>query len=378
MKNVSVLIKPVSGACDLRCRYCFYHELETHGGVPGGRMSLQTLENLVRGAFEAAESAVCFAFQGGEPMLAGLDFFRAFVRLEERYRRPGVFVERTIQTNGTHITPEWARFFREHGFLVGISVDGTRALHDAHRVDATGAGSFDAVRRGLAELQKAGVETNALCVVTSALARHGQQAYEGLKKLGFSYLQFIPCLDALGAPRGEMPYSLTPARYALFLRTVFDRYYRDWAAGCYVSVRQFDDYVHLLAGQRAGACAATGQCGQYFVVEADGSCYPCDFYVLPETRTGNVNETPLAQIAQSAAQRAFEDAGAARPAACGACEFAVPCGAGGCRRDHVPAPDGTENYFCPAYRAFFAEAMPRLKEMAAAERRMRERKEAIP
>lgn len=371
MKIVSLLIKPVSGACNLRCRYCFYRELESHGGVPGGRMTESTLENLVRGAFESAEDAVCFAFQGGEPMLAGLDFFKRFAELEQTYRRPEVFVERTIQTNGTCITPEWAEFFRQHDFLVGVSVDGTRALHDLSRVDDAGAGSFDAVRRGVQALETAGVEHNALCVVTGALARHGQQAYEGLKKLGFSYIQFIPCLDELGQTRGENPWSLTPKRYAQFLKTTFDLWFRDYASGHYVSVRQFDDYVHLLAGRRASACAATGQCGQYFVVEADGSCYPCDFFVLPDTKTGNVNESPLSAIASGARQREFEAAGAARPDACAACDFSVPCGAGGCRRDFVMDGAGVRNYFCPAYREFFAYALPRLEQIAAMERRMR-------
>lgn len=372
MKIVSLLIKPVSGACNLRCKYCFYHELETRGGVPGGRMAESTLENLVRGALEAAENAVCFAFQGGEPMLAGLEFFEKFAELEQKYRRPEIFARRTIQTNGTLITPEWAAFFKKHDFLVGVSVDGTRALHDLSRVDGAGAGSFDDVRRGVQHLQKAGVEANALCVVTGALARHGQQAYEGLKKLGFSYLQFIPCLDALGSARGENPWSLTPKRYAGFLKTVFDLWYRDYASGHYVSVRQFDDYVHLLAGRRASACAATGQCGQYFVVEADGSCYPCDFFVLPETKTGNVNESTLPAIAAGAQQKKFEDSGAARPRECAACEFSVPCGAGGCRRDFVTEENGSvRNYFCPAYREFFAYAMERLEQIAAMERRMR-------
>ncbi len=352
MQTVSLLIKPVSGQCNLRCRYCFYHELASHGGVPGGRMTAQTAALLIRRAFEAAERSVCFAFQGGEPMLAGLDYYRSFVETVQRHCPPGVAVEYTIQTNGTGIDDAWAAFFRAHGFLVGLSLDGTRALHDANRVDAAGRGSFDAARRGLALLQKHGVPVNALCVVTSALARHPQQVYESLKKLGFSYLQFIPCLDALGAPRGENPYSLTPARYGTFLKRLFELWYRDWAAGRYVSIRQFDDCVHLLAGERASSCAAEGCCGRYLVVEADGSLYPCDFYVLPETRLGDLTTCSLAQALGCAAQAAFIRAGSRRPDACAACPYAVACGSGGCRRNFTAADGAVHSDFCPDYRDF--------------------------
>lgn len=372
MQAVSLLIKPASGQCNLRCRYCFYRELMSHGAPADHRMTRETLEAVVRRAFETGARQISFAFQGGEPMLAGLDFFREFIQLERRYARPGTVCEHSIQTNGTLITPQWAAFFKENDFLVGISLDGTAALHDANRVDVNGAGSFAAAERGAALLQQAGVECNALCVVTGELAKRPQQVYEGLKQMGFSYLQFIPCLDALGAERGTNPYSLTPNDYAPFLKAVFDLWYRDWEAEQYVSVRQFDDYVHLLAGLPASSCSASGWCGQYLVVEADGSTYPCDFYVLEQTRTGNVNDLEFAQILASDAQRRFEQSGHLRPGECAFCEYAAACGAGGCRRDHVFDPEGNpHNYFCPAYREFFAYAMPRLLEIAEMERQMR-------
>lgn len=369
MDTVSLLIKPASGMCNLRCRYCFYRELMSDSTTENTVMTADTLEAAVRSAFETADRHVSFAFQGGEPLLAGLDFFREFIRLEERYARRGVSYEHSIQTNGTLITPEWADFLGKNGFLIGVSVDGTEALHDSNRVDERGKGSFAAVKRGVRLLREAGAAVNALCVVTGALASQAERVYESLKSMGFEYLQFIPCMDPLGQERGRMPYSLSPSEYAQFLCELFELWYRDWASQRYVSVRQLDDCVHLLAGLPASSCAACGLCGEYIVVEADGSAYPCDFYVLEQTRTGNVNTDGFEAILSSGVQKSFISAGRVRPEECGSCAFSAACGNGGCRRDFVYDTSGKpHNYFCSAYRDFFSRALPRLNEIARLER----------
>ena len=288
----------------------------------------------MRTAMTSAERRVSFAFQGGEPMLRGLPFFERFVQLERQYQKPGLAVEHSIQTNGTLIDEAWAGFFAKEHFLVGLSIDGTKDLHDANRLDPAGRGSWNRAVRALALLQKHRVETNLLCVVTGAVARRGQAVYQSLKKLGVGYLQFIPCLDPLGEERGQRPFSLTPARYGQFLKDVFEVWYRDWEQGQYVSVRLFDDYVHLLTGQPAGACATRGDCGQYYVVEGDGSVYPCDFFVLDEWRMGNLNRQDLEELAAAPAAQRFCELGCGHPAACGGCRWLPLCG-GGCRRDWV-------------------------------------------
>lgn len=366
MQTVSMLIKPATGRCNLRCSYCFYEDVAGHRAERDmGLMSEATLERLVRTAMTSAERRVSFAFQGGEPMLRGLPFFERFVQLERQYQKPGLAVERSIQTNGTLVDEAWAGFFAKEHFLVGLSIDGTKDLHDANRLDPAGRGSWNRAVRALALLQKHRVETNLLCVVTGAVARRGQAVYQSLKKLGVGYLQFIPCLDPLGEERGQRPFSLTPARYGQFLKDVFEVWYRDWEQGQYVSVRLFDDYVHLLTGQPAGACATRGDCGQCYVVEGDGSVYPCDFFVLDEWRMGNLNRQDLEELAAAPAAQRFCELGCGHPAACGGCRWLPLCG-GGCRRDWV----GEErNYYCEALREFFEYAYPRMEHIAGMERR---------
>lgn len=367
MQVVNMLIKP-SGLCNMRCRYCFYAELSAARTQTGdGMMQDETLDALVRGAFESAEERVVFGFQGGEPLMAGLDFFRRFIELEEKYKRRGIHIEHTIQTNGLLIDDDWAEFFRKHRFLVGLSLDGNRELHDSWRLDAAGGGTYSRVVDALACLRRRGVGTNILCVVTGQLARRAESVYNALKSSGCRYLQFIPCLDPIDAERGKQQYSLSPQRYAAFLKTLFDLWYRDWESGDYVSIRLFDDYVHMLCGRQPGSCASAGRCGQYLVVEHDGSVYPCDFYTADDWYLGNIRDTDAACIAACSRAAEFINIGAQQPQKCAGCEYARLC-RGGCRRDRTLKAAGTENYYCTAFRSFFSYAIERLEYIAAMER----------
>lgn len=366
MDTVSVLIKPASSSCNLRCRYCFYEDITTLREIPNmGFMSEQTLEQLVQQAMSLAERRVSFAFQGGEPMLRGLEFYQKLIALERKYIRAGLLVEHSIQTNGMLIDEEWADFFRDNGFLVGISMDGMRQLHDANRIDPKGKGTWTIVERAVRLLQKKQVNFNLLCVITGPAGRRGQAIYQNLKNMGCRYLQFIPCLDPLEEEHGSHGFSLSPERYGTFLKTVFDLWYRDWEQGDYVSVRLFDDYVHLLSGQPAGTCATNGACGRYFVVEGDGSVYPCDFFVLDDYRLGSLQEQSLEEMAASPIACSFCTTGRGAPKECEGCRWLPLCG-GGCQRDWV---DGQRNYHCQAFRDFFEYAYPRLEHIARLERR---------
>lgn len=368
MDTVSMLIKPASGSCNLRCRYCFYHDVsEKRTEHNFGFMSEETLELLIKEAFENAEKNISFAFQGGEPMLRGLPFFEKFITYENKYMKSGVRAEHSIQTNATLITEEWADFFQKNHFLVGVSIDGRQMYHDRCRIYPDGSGSFETVKSSLSLLQKKGVETNALCVVTADIARHPKAAYRGLKALGCRYIQFIPCLDPLGEERAALPFSLTPELYGTFLNSVFDLYYEDWKSGDYVSVRLFDDYIHLLVPEKAGACATAGTCGSYFVIEADGSIYPCDFFVVDRFKMGQLGEQPLDELLRSPVSENFRKTGNAYPPACEGCKYLPLCN-GGCRRDWT---DDGRNYHCKAFQSFFSYAGPRLTRMAALERRFR-------
>lgn len=374
MRFVNFLIKPASSLCNLRCRYCFYADEAAHRTQPSlGVMADGTVDTLLTEAFCTVEpgGAVSFAFQGGEPTVAGLEFFRQFAARAHTLCPKGVKMHFSIQTNGTLLDEEWAEFFRQERFLVGLSLDGFKDLHDRCRVDAEGAGTWNRAARAARLLQSRGVEVNALCVVTGQCARSPEKAYNSLKKLGLRYLQFIACLDPIGVPRGCMPYSLTPEAYGRFLCRMFDLWYADWAAGRYCSVRLFEDYVHVLLGDGASTCAACGQCGAYFVVEADGSVYPCDFFVLDEWRMGRLGETPLSAMAHSERAAAFLQWGREKPAECAACRWHALCN-GGCKNDWAAGPDGRpHNYYCKAFDALLTHAAPRLMRIAQAEARAR-------
>ena len=371
MKSVTFMVKPASSRCNLRCGYCFYDDVSEQRQLKSmGRMTEETALRLIAAGYEAgdADGTMQILFQGGEPTLAGLDFFRFFVEAAERRRPPGVRLGWSIQTNGMLLTEEWAALLRDHGFLVGLSLDGTRGLHDRYRTDPQGKGTWHRALRALELLNRAEVETNLLCVVTGPAARSPQKLYSSLRKLGDYPLQFIPCLDPLQAARGTLPYSLTPRDYGRFLCLLFDCWYRDWEAGACVSVRSFDDCLRLLLGLPPGSCAAAGRCGNYLVVEGDGSLYPCDFFVLDEWRLGNIRDTAVEAALASPAGLAFQRRGESRPQPCGTCPYAAVC-RGGCPRDWAFSGAGPEHYYCEALRAFFSHALPRLQRVAQQLRR---------
>ena len=366
MKTLSLLIKPASGLCNLRCKYCFYHDLEQHGAGGFGLMDRETADCLIRRATEETEKHIQFNFQGGEPTLAGLDFFRHFVEETEKRKRPGQTVSWAIQTNGMVLDGAWAAFLREKGFLVGLSLDGPKEYHDALRPDPAGKGTYSREERSWRLLRSSGVETNLLTVVSRNTARHAAQVYGHLKKLGANYLQFIACLDPLDAERGGEGHSLSPERYGRFLCELFDCWLRDYAAGNYVSVRQFDDWVHNLAGMPVSTCMSTGHCGAYLVIEADGSAYPCDFYVTAERKLGMIQDTPLEELMERG--EPFLRESLTLPETCQSCPYLAAC-KGGCRRDRlfregVP----TENYFCEAYRTLCDHAWDKMCAIAQRER----------
>lgn len=365
MKSVTFLIKPASSLCDMRCRYCFYHDISDIREVKNmGIMSDDTAAVLIRKAFDAVEPGgfVQFTFQGGEPTLVGLDFFRTFLESEAKYRRKNITVGHAIQTNGLHINEEWAVFLKQHGFLVGISIDGNQSIHDAYRLDASRKGTWDQVVKAFAVLDQYEVESNILCVVSSAIAKNAQKVYTSLRKLGDHPMQFIPCLDPMEAERGSESYSLKPEAYGKFLCSLLDCWYRDWKAGNYVSIRTFDDYLRILMGMPPSTCAASGICGSYLVVEGDGSLYPCDFYVLDGWKIGNIRNMTVEQALSSPVSRAFVAEGTVRPEDCRSCPWFPLC-RGGCKRDWTAQ---RKNYYCTAFSAFFRYSLPRLQEMARA------------
>lgn len=358
-----LLVKPASGLCNLKCDYCFYRdETERRSFGDCGIMTAKTQELMVKRAFEQPAECVSFAFQGGEPTLAGLDYFRRHAELLKKYGgRTKIF--NTLQTNGLLIDDEWAEFLAVNRYLVGLSLDGNKATHDLHRTDKDGNGSFNRVVRAASVLKRHGVEFNILCVVTKAVARHADAVLNYFLKNDYRYLQFIPCLSPFGG--GEEWVSADD--YAGFLIACFDKYYREIRAGRFLSIRTFDDYISVLAGRGTASCGMNGRCGAYFTVEADGSVFPCDFYVLDGYCGGNLGSDSLENIGRSKAFCGFMRESLPLPFECRACKWYALC-KGGCRRHREPFADGrpSSNRFCSAYQAFFESAYPRMAEIASA------------
>lgn len=365
MPPLSVLLKPASSLCNMRCGYCFYADVADHRtDFSHGMMSEDTLEVLTEKALAYADGQCAFLFQGGEPTLAGLSFYEKAIAFQQKYNRKRVAIRNAIQTNGLNLSREWAEFFAKHDFLAGVSVDGDSAIHNTLRLDGAGEGTYARVMDGIQRLKNAGCQYNILCVVTREVARHGARVYKALKKHG--YLQFIPCVDGFDGEKS--PYALAASEYGRFLDTIFDLYRRDYQSGAYVSERTFDNWIGMLLGAPPESCAMAGRCTANLVVEGDGSVYPCDFYVLDEWRLGNILTDDVDGMLSSDAAKAFVERALNVAEECGPCRWRPLC-RGGCRRDretHLGAPL-ERNRFCEAYQGFFEKNIQRLEEIARME-----------
>ncbi len=362
MPALNMLIKPASDNCNLRCKYCFYHDVsEKRSQKSYGMMSYDTLETIVKKSAEYAEGICNFSFQGGEPTLRGLDFFKKLIELQKKYIH-GIQVNNSIQTNGTLVDDEWARFFAENKFLVGLSLDGVECVHNKYRKDANGSGTFEKVFNAARLMDKYGADYNILFVVTHDTVKHVKEIYRFYRESGFKFIQPIPCLDPFGEEDGGNPYSLSSDDYAIFLKEIFDLWYDDMMRGQITVIRNFDNYIGILAGFRPEMCSMSGRCVCQFVIEADGGVYPCDFYVLDEWKLGNINSDSLHKMENCEVAKKFVSVSEYKNDECKQCQYKYLC-RGGCRRNREPLVNGNPslNIYCNAYREFFRYAERRLK-----------------
>ncbi|HET6474598.1 MAG TPA: anaerobic sulfatase maturase [Thermoleophilia bacterium] len=366
-----LLAKPTGAACNLDCAYCFFLEKERLYPDQRTRMADATLERYIRQLIEAHQTPeVTIAWQGGEPMLMGLEFFRRAVELAKRYARPGMTVQHTIQTNGTKVDGAWSRFFAENGFLVGISIDGPRELHDAYRRDKGGKPTFDKVVRGLNALREYGVQWNALTTVNAANEAHPREVYRFLRdECACEFVQFIPivelpCKD--GVPYGDevTDRSVTPAGWGDFLIGVFEEWVRRDVGEVYV--QHFDVALANWYGEPSGLCVHSPTCGTALAMEWNGDVYACDHFVDPAYLRGNIGDRHLAELVGSPEQERFGlDKLERLPRYCRECDVRFACH-GGCPKDRfVATPDGEPglNYLCPGYKAFFHHVDAPMKRM---------------
>ena len=366
MTPISVLIKPASGQCDMHCDYCFYcDEAVKRQRASYGFMSEETLKNVIRKCVIPAEGSCTIAFQGGEPTLCGLSFFQKSVEFSRHFNRKGIQINFALQTNGWGITEDWCRFFAEQHFLVGVSVDGTPWIHDRYRHGPGRTPTYARVVEATRMLEQNHVEYNILTVVTRDVAENIREIYQSYQDKGWNYLQFITCLDPLGELRGQRPYALLPERYGQFLIDLFDLWYTDYRRGRAPFIRQFENYIGILLGGVPESCEQRGRCGIQYVVEADGSVYPCDFYVLDQWKLGDLNVHRIAEIDARRRSLGFCARSRNHPAECASCTWRALC-RGGCYRSRSTGREGPAglNYFCQGYKMFLEYAQERLEKIA--------------
>lgn len=358
----SVLVKPVSADCNLVCEYCFYSsKAKLYPETCQHRMNDDVLRELVSQLMSLALERASFCWQGGEPTLAGLDFFGQAVKYQRLLRAPGQIVENSLQTNGVLIDKEWARFLSRHGFLVGVSLDGPAELHDHYRRDRGGDPSYGRVVKGIEHLRRYNVDFNVLVLLNDCNVQRPRELYRFLLDQGFRYLQFIPCVER-SPETGEIArYSVSPEQYGRFLCDVFD----EWAGKGIptVYVRDFEDILISYVTGETSSCIYSRDCGKYVVVEYNGDVYPCDFFVEPELLLGNIMEHPLEEIVENLKFAEFSAQKRRLAAKCEECPWLQYC-SGGCPKHQVQL--GLDrNYFCESYKMLFEHANERFLELKA-------------
>ena len=381
-KAFQVMAKPSGPICNLDCRYCFYLEKENlYGRKQDWAMPGEVLEAFIAQYIAAHDvPVISFAWQGGEPTLLGVDFFRKVVALQNQYAN-GKRVENAFQTNGVLLDDAWGEFLAANHFLVGISIDGPADLHDAYRVDKGGAPTFDRVMRGVHVLEKHQVEFNALTVVNRRNSRHPLRVYRFLKSIGSRYMQFIPVVertaqaaDAHGlvliSPRDARPaevaeWSVEAEPYGAFLCEIFDEWVRQDVGKYYVQL--FDVALESWLGMEPSLCVFRSTCGSALALEHNGDLYSCDHYVYPENKLGNLLAQPLEAMVNSPQQRSFGlDKRDSLPRYCRQCDVRFACNGECPKHRFISTPDGEPglNYLCAAYKRFFHHVDPYMKFMA--------------
>lgn len=366
----SILVKPAGPDCTMACNYCFYRGKESlFNEGPLHRMSHEVLEEMIRQLMRSPSQDLSIGWQGGEPTLMGLPFFKKAVELEQRYGR-GKTVGNGLQTNGMLLDREWAEFFREFSFLVGLSIDGPAHVHDRYRRTHGGGLTWQRVRDTARLLLDAGVSVNALTVVNDYSVMFPREIYEHHKDLGLSFMQFIPCVESDPAHPGlPAPFSVPAAQYGAFLCEIFDLWRADFVGDSpTTSVRFFESLLFSCAGFSPPECTLCEECGVYLVVEHNGDVYACDFFVDPSWRLGNVMQDRLESLLNGERQTEFGRMKARLPEGCADCRWISLC-RGGCIKDRVRAGDMKGNFLCEAFKIFFAHADGELRGLVERWRR---------
>lgn len=368
--GIGVMWKTVSEACNLACDYCYY---STCGGKPGkniNRIDSAVLDKFIKDYMQYSQGSATFAWQGGEPLLAGFDFFEEVVSRQALHAPPHTVISNSLQTNATLIDDRWASFFKRYHFLIGVSLDGPQEIHDARRVNAAGKGSFHRVMAGIDHLRRHQVDFNILTVIHKGNVDKAKELMAFYREQGFRYIQFIPCMD-FRSQQVDKPgvYEISPREYGDFLCDVFDEWYQNGNPD--VSVRFFDNMLSTYLNQEAESCVHRAACPTSLVLEQNGDAFPCDFYIHEDWKVGNVASDSIAELLSHPNYERFHQMKPALPDKCRSCEWQRLC-YGGCPRNRTWNPEGNRSdpdYFCQSYMQIYAYADERMRELGDRMRR---------
>ncbi|UCF96107.1 MAG: anaerobic sulfatase maturase [Spirochaetaceae bacterium] len=369
------MIKPTSADCNLACTYCFY--LPKAGLYPQSsrhRMSDSTLKHIISKYMATDQDTYSFGWQGGEPTLMGVDFFRNVVDLQSRCGRPGSIVANGLQTNATLITDELARLLAEYHFLLGVSLDGPEEIHNTYRKNLKGTGSYKRVIEGIGLLKKHHVEFNILIAVNAANVEKAREIYNFLLDLDIRFHQYIPIVE-FDDQGGPLPFSVDGSRWGAFLKELFEIWYPDSGR---VSVRLFDAILTYLVEGSPILCTMGEDCRQYFLVEYNGDIYPCDFFASPELRLGNVLDTDWNALLESPGYRVFGEQKSDWNEICASCAFLKLC-MGDCLKHRFYGAPGLQSdprrlsWLCSGWKDFYQTCLPAFQRIARRIQRQRSR-----
>lgn len=357
MSHLSVMIKPVGGSCNMRCRYCFYlDEMSNRETDITGYMSKKTAKHIIAKLIDKA-SVLSIVFQGGEPTLWGIDNFKYFTKTVNEINTKKIPVYYSLQTNGTLIDENWCAFLKQNNFLVGVSLDGPRDIQDIHRKDVKGNSKYEKTMLGISLLKSNDVDLNILVTVNKDVAKNIKRIYEFFKKNNLNYQQYIPCIDPIGECNVK-DYSLDANLFGEFLISLFELWKKDILGGKYVYIRYFENLVNILAGEKPELCGMLGCCTKQYVFESNGSVYPCDFYALDDYMIGNILSDSIDDIDEKRKDLEFLEKSSTIHDDCKSCEYFILC-KGGCRRERDDFEESMlqKNKFCVGYKMFFKHAI---------------------
>jgi len=364
MKSFSLLIKPTSADCNLKCSYCFYlKKNKLYPEQKKHRMSISTLENMVSSFLKTDQQQHAFGWQGGEPTLMGLDFFKKVIEFQKQYGRSGAVVSNGLQTNAVLIDNEMAAHFAKYNYLLGVSLDGPAKYHDKFRLNLANEGSHADIIKSINILNNNNVEFNILSMINSETAKNAKEIYSYMKDSGFNYLQFIPCVE-FDNKNKPLPFTVSSEGFGEFLCNLFDAWYENDTRT--VSIRLFDSILHLLVDNVRNVCHFGKDCRQYLVVEHNGDIYPCDFFVLPSLKLGNLNTDSWDKLLNSKKYQVFGEKKSIYSAKCAKCRYLKIC-AGECLKHRLYGTNTDSkniSWLCEGWQMFFAHTLDRFTKLA--------------